>query len=287
MSTVMHEEKPIALIVEDKEETLETRSRLFNAYGFQSIGAKSVPDALREFRSTPAIDIVVADINLDEGLEHDKSGVVLARMIRERRPTLPLMGLSAREDLDEEEMQPFNDFLEKGAFTYDELTTKMDVWRNEALQYRRSRAEKAKSELARMRQEQPMTQPDVEILRDFLPGSHLVSNTAEENDFLTPDEILRRAGWRLRLVEAGSELSPTIARTTMTIPIWLQQDESITIAVLHGHPCIYHDASTEAEAIAGAVELMFRYHSQFLSEPESQLSNELEQLRNYLTKVFL
>ncbi len=289
MSIATEQEKPIALIVEDRQADLDIRRRLFNSNGFQSIGAKTPTDALREFRSTPAIDLVVLDINLIADDTNDKSGVDLARKIRKRRPNIPLMGVSGQfGTLDESERKVFDDYLLKGTLDTTSLRDRLVKWRGLALERRRTRAEAAKGRLERIRQDRSFPEPDVEVLRDFLPGAH-AKEEPDDHDFLTPDEILRREGWRLRLVDAGfqvADVDEEAARTAMPILLWLRQEAGVVVAVLHEHSCIYHDAPTEHEATQGALELMLDYHRQLSHESEDSLSGELQLLRTYLLKVF-
>jgi|GEM_PF-1530088 len=300
-ATTHEEEKPVALIVEDQPSTLTSRKRIFNTHGFQAIGAKSKADALREFRASPTIDIVVTDINLVGSDEADKSGVDLAREIRSRRPTVPVIALSGRfDDLDADEKLSFNGFLLKGAFSVAQLEANLTDWKNQALRYRQARAQKARQDLQQFREDRPLPNPDVELLQDFLPGSHMPTRTDDptnerddpdgiDDEFLDPDEILRRAGWRLQLVEAGfqlSEFEDMTVKTGIAIPLWLREELNTWIAVLHGHPCIYHDAPTQKEVVEGALALMLGYHRTFTETPQPEPTDELKNLRNYLKQVF-
>jgi CheY-like chemotaxis protein len=288
METASVRERPIALVVEDKPGVLDTRRQLFAQHGFQAIGALSVSDALREFRATPTIDIVVTDINLDEAQIDDKSGVALARTMRERRPNLPVVAISGYFDnLDAEERKPFNDHMLKGTLSLAGLEARLETWRNKALDYRKSRAKKARHELERLR-EHGVVQPNVEVLRDFLPGGRPSVDDPEEDEFMTPDDVLRKEGWRLRLVEAGFQVSALggTVKTAIAVPLWMRDEARSVVVVLHGHSCIYHDAETAKEAVNGALELMFGYHQEFKQEPDDTVTDELQQLRDYLSKVF-
>ncbi|MEO8657982.1 MAG: response regulator [Bryobacteraceae bacterium] len=279
-------ERPIALIVEDQPETLATRRELFDTYGFQAIGARNISDALREFRATPTIDMLVTDINLDPENEEDRSGIELARNVRERRPLLPIVAYSGHFDaLDNSERSNFNDSLLKADLTVASFKTKLVVWRGKALEYRKLRADKARTELARMRADGSAVEPDVEVLHDFLPGSHALAFDLKM-DFETPDEVLRREGWRFRLVEAGFPLENGLIKTGVAVPFWIRREETATIAVLQGHPCIYNDGTEEDSAVSGALELMLGYFNEFTRSPSAALADELDELRKYLDKIF-
>jgi CheY-like chemotaxis protein len=287
MSSVSTTERPVALVVEDRRSLLDTRRKLLVHHGFQAIGAMTVSDALREFRATPAIDIVVTDINLDEYNKEDRSGIELARALRDRRPRMPLMAISGQIDtLDTEEKSTFDDYLLKGALNVTTLEEKLQDWRHRALEYRQHRAEKAKSELARLRNVGAASEVDVEVLRDFLPGAHLTHE--DPADFQTPDDMLRKEGWRLRLVDAGFAVTDSdgLVSTSTVVPFWLKQEGGLAIAVLHSHSCIYHDGANDDEAVKGALELMFGYAQEFKKDTTGSDSAELAELREYLQKVF-
>src|SRR5947209_5366245 len=94
MSRRSWKDRPLALIVEDREEQLELRMELLESMGFHSIGVTNWTDALEEFRATSAIDIVITDIDLGDK-DAERTGVNLAREIKRRRGDLPIVGYSA------------------------------------------------------------------------------------------------------------------------------------------------------------------------------------------------
>jgi hypothetical protein len=72
------------------------------------------------------------------------------------------------------------------------------------------------------------------------------------------------------------------------VPVWLRQEGLAYIAVLHGHCSVYHDASSEEEAVAGVLQLMYGYYCwpAFAQGSPDTNSAELLQLGGYLNKVF-
>ena len=287
------QDRPIALIVEDDADALETRRKLFAAHGFQPIGATSEQDAIRQFRSTPTIDIVVTDINLRNDDPSNRAGVTVATEIRNQRQALPVMGLSAcfrDRDLPDSDRSMFNEWLPKGKFRVDALEKKLGRWRESALKYRRERAAAAKRELDKMRRSGrlPAT-PQVEMMRGFLPGTHALH---ADDEYVTPDEMLRSEGWRLHLVEAGfscrddQDAEDSVVRTVSVVPLWIRQRGSTTTALLHGHPCVCSEAPLEEDAIEGALSLMYGHHRQFSEASDEPPSREMRALRDYLRGVF-
>ena len=288
-------DRPIALIVEDDNESLETRRQLFAAAGFQPIGAMSPRDAIRQFRSTPTIDIVITDINLQNKNPLNRAGVAVATEIRQQRPDLPVMGLSACiDDLQGHERKLFTEWLPKGTFSVETLETKLLRWRADAIAYRRGRTEATRRQLDAMRQAGALPDAQIETMCGFLPGTHLEgppAHSGPDDEYVTPDEILRRAGWRLHLVEAGFSVAKSDdadsldIRTVSAVPFWIREEGPHWNAVLHGHSCIYTVATLEQEAVERALSLMCGYHRGFVT-PEKPLVQEVKALREYLRGIF-
>ena len=286
MTSTVGGQKPIALIIEDDAAKLRTRRLLFSTEGFQPIEARTAEEAVRQFRSTPTVDIVVADINLRSAEPMDKSGVKVVTDIRRQRPDLPIIGLSGcLKTLKKSEKKPFTHLRLKGSSVA--MEDELGGWKRAALEYRQARADSARRELASMRRERNLPAPDVELVRGFLPGTHL-----PEEEFATPDEILRREGWRLRLVAAEwrsaeeGEHRLEGSRAGGVVPFWIRREGEATIALLHGHPCIYSDGDSEADAVEGALTLMYGYHRQFCDDSGRALGAEMAALRDYLGTVF-
>src|SRR5687767_1688091 len=129
---------PVALILEDQPDLLKSRRNLFNVSGFQAICVRTAAEALREFIGTPAVDIIVADINLDTLNADDVSGVSVATTIRAMRPDVPIVAVSAKVDsLSSSQRQPFTDALVKGKkLNISDYNGKLEQWRDEAVAYR-------------------------------------------------------------------------------------------------------------------------------------------------------
>jgi CheY-like chemotaxis protein len=279
----------VALIVEDKTRALNTRRQLFDAYGFHSVGARTFPEALLEVRSNPAIDIVVTDINLDAPSGKDRSGLELARQARKFRPRLPVVGYSglfAEDDLKKEEWKLFDAYLPKGKSGPVQLQANLEEWKRIALSTRRSRTKQALDELKRMKMKYNMRDADFEVLREFIPGGR--TNSEEDGDEGVPDDVLRRLGYRLRLVECGSK-RPTVdngtRQVTATIPLWVRQEDQKVVVEVYGYPTLYAHGDMEEDAINNVLLLMDGFCRDFHDEPDTPDTAEMRSLRVYLQKV--
>jgi len=291
------EDLPVALIVEDRPGFLKTQKELFEGEGFRAIGAASMAAALRELRSTPAVDLVCTDYGLNTDDKDRDSGSDLMREIRKIRDDMPVVlytGNYEDEDI-QDSLAGFDDYLPKNQT--DKINERIPLWKELALKYRRKRVSFAKQELGRLVEKYEMSSHDVAILRDFLPGTDLALNRpasgASDCDppshFRTVDEILREAGYRLRLIDSHTSVpgeKSSEGRTVVTVPIWLQVTDNAHIAELYNHPCVYGDGATEKEAIDDVLMLMYGYYCDFRDNPGLEPSGDLKRLDAYLKKVF-
>jgi CheY-like chemotaxis protein len=278
------------LIVEDKPDYLKDLKALFESFGFRAIGATSKAAALRELRSTPAVDLVVTDYELNEEDKDKESGSDLKEEIQKIRGDLPIVLYSAKYERRQigDSLEGFTDILPKSDTA--QIGNRVLSWRQEALNYRRKRISFAKNELQRLVEKYEISEQDVAILRDFLPGTDLVGKDADAPQVPpSVDELLRKAGYWLRLIdsqtpvpgEEGDDL-----RIVVTVPIWLRREENAYVAELYNQPCIYGDGETEKEAVDAVLSLMYGYHRDFADSAGQSFSVDLERLRSYLTKVF-
>ena len=82
------------LVVDDDKSVLKSTLRLLNSLGFSGIAAESAAEALRSIGTKPDVDIVLADVAMPE-----MNGIELARVIREARPSLPVILVTGYGDL--------------------------------------------------------------------------------------------------------------------------------------------------------------------------------------------
>jgi len=273
----MTQEKPVALVVEDREEKLRERRELCQTVGIQFIGAKTYWDALREFRATPSIDIVITDVGLDPHDLDDRSGVKLARIISKQRAELPVVGYSGHftdKDLGEEEQSVFKDFVPKGGLNAKNLFEKFTELRDTALAYRRKRTARAKEDIRIFQESYNYEPPELTIL----PHEKVLSGNS------APD----RDGF-LHVVEAGAAVpneEGTAVTTRVTVPIWIIPEGTCFIAELLGFPSIYAEGDTEDDAMRVVLSLMYGYDQDFRTDPDKPIGPVLSQLRDYLARIF-
>jgi CheY-like chemotaxis protein len=155
--------KVVALVIDDRPSSLESRMKLLEANGFEVVGAKSVAEAVQEFETT-LVDIVVTDINLDPNKPREKGGIEFARRVRESDSGIPIVGYSAvfsEGDLTSEELGVFDTCITKGSSRARELMEHLTNWREMALSYRmRRQARSSQPDLPRVDDQRPVRSPD-------------------------------------------------------------------------------------------------------------------------------
>lgn len=279
----------LALLVDDNPNVLRAVKDYFQRHGLRAIAASNVREALRHVKSTPALDVVITDIDLDpDPISNDTGGVTLAKEIRKIRATLPVLAYTAHKESDFDTLidwSVFNAPLSKGGGP-DEVKQNLEICLRHAQGHRLKRISGAKEELLRLQNKYDIPDHDVATLRSFLPGAQEVAfleSRSESRGMLNADDLLRRAGYELHLIEAGKKLGDEEvgqAVTLVPIPVWIRKDEGFFVAELYGHPCVYAEGTTAEDAIASITMLMCGYQQDL--QRDGSLGVELENLKKYL-----
>lgn len=115
---------PRVLLLDDDERILSLRGSMLHQRGCEVAEVSSLGDALEALDASPRFDLVVVDINLGGGPD-DRSGIDLARLVRQRYPQLPVIGYSAHfseHELSEEERGQFERTFARGTARIEDLT---------------------------------------------------------------------------------------------------------------------------------------------------------------------
>jgi CheY-like chemotaxis protein len=278
----------IALVVEDNKRVLEAKTHLLQDQGFVTVGVENYHDAVREFRSIPRVDCVVTDINLPTDKRYagtDTSGATLAQVLRTISTDLPIYGYSAvfaEGQLSEEMSDAFTAYYPKGRLTPDQQLEHAREWKQAAIQHRDQRLFRAQQDLERLRLSYKTTDRDFSTLRDLVPGG------GPSTDIATVEEVLARAGYRVKLIEPGGQ-RPRIEGATATtrgpIVLWIKDTGNITVAEVYGYPELYGHGESETRAITDVLLLMDGYLEDLRHSAGETLGPEILRLRDYLVSV--
>lgn len=279
--------RPTALLVEDDPDALKYRSKLLEASGFMALGVSGPDEALREFRAVPAIDLVLTDIHLKPKIRRDMSGLRVAKEIRRIDKKIPIVGYSAffsEGDLPKHELKIFDQYFPKGA-GHDKILADVGVWKDLAEAYRTARSQWAASKLAEFRQQFPVGKSEFSLLRRLVPDQ---TADAEEDSI---DDILRKAGFRLRLIEPGTRRPRVDAgegKMISPVAVWLRTEAKAVVAEVYGYPELYSYGDDDEEAIRNILLLMDGFYEEFKrsGDEEHELSIVTNRLKSFLIHVF-
>ena len=205
--TAFTTKNPVALLVEDKPELLKAKQNLFTVSGFQAICVRTAAEAMREFIATPAVDIIVADLNLDSANEQDLSGMEVAARIREMRPDVPIVAVSGQIDsLSTAQRQPFTDSLIKGKkLTLGDYDAMLEKWRSDAIAYRERRTSSSKRAVEALEARAEATPVDYEVLREFLPGRQIDHRAAAHQSSIHVARRSSPGGGMVAAIDSGGK----------------------------------------------------------------------------------
>jgi CheY-like chemotaxis protein len=242
MSPTDIDSPPVILVVEDDDYALRLRTDAFADAACTAIGVTSKADALRELRAAPGVDLVISDIHL-LARPGDKSGVALAREVKERHSDLPVVGYSAvfGDDQLAGEAHVFDRVWAKGDVDPEAFDEMIAFCRARAREHRSRRQERVLEAHTRLRREHESAHPAVELMRQLQIGSH--SSTSVE-------DALSKAGYRLKLVECEA------TGFSQPIIVWLLDLDGGVEAEVYGQPELYGYGGTDEEALATIVDLM-------------------------------
>jgi CheY-like chemotaxis protein len=279
----------IALVVEDNKSVLKARRTFLESQGFVAIPASSYHEALKEFRSIPRVDLVLTDINLPSDSRYaatDTSGATLAQVLRAVSSDLPIYGYSAifaDEELSPDLTDAFTGYYPKGKLTPDQQIGFAEEWRLAAGRHRDARGQRAQEDLKRLRESYQNLGREFAVVRDLVPQS------GSDQEQASVEELLARAGYRVRLLEPGDSrprLGGNQARTCGPIVLWVKTDRNLAIAEVYGFPELYGNGATEEAAIADVLLLMDGYFEDLREAKSEGISDNLARLRRYLISVF-
>jgi CheY-like chemotaxis protein len=267
------EVQPVVLIVEDRPASLKIRQELFESFGCTAIGAVSGDDALFELSSAPSVDLIVTDIHMGPLDRADRSGIELARLVRENWEALPIVGYSAyfaEGDLTEAERRLFDLAFAKGSHRATDLLQQVEACVALAQQHRERRERDVGTH--------HLSGGDASYVIVAPPTAVLGDMGVSDDPCITLEAQLIQAHYSLQIIPPDSGVP------TEPFSVWLSSRTGGWVSEIYGYPILHAAGLTPGEAIEALVEVLrlFRAH---LPSPEPS-SPEIERLYVFLHRIF-
>lgn len=276
--------KPLALVVDDENRSLERNLDLLEDEGFICVGATSKKQAEREMKSSPAFDLLILDICLDPNNNADRSGFLFAREIKKLYPDLPIIGYSgkfSRGRFPKEYDDIFAEIHEKGRSSITLIQRNLKQWRDRAVTYHKMRINRKSDELDRLKRKYNFSDHDYNILREFIPGILQITDLQVDDSV---EDILRNAGYELKIIDENQSFENSV-KNIIPIPIWIQNLGTDFIGQVYGYPELYSHGQTKDKTIKRLLSLMQGYYNELMID-QDDVSPVVEDMKEYLITVF-
>lgn len=280
---VAYHSEPLLMIVEDNNEILTRRKKFLEKEGCIVIGFNHSDDAFKYLCTSPNVDLILTDIDLvGNSSKLDKTGVHFAKLVKEFDYDMPLCGYSALfsdDELTSEEKSYFDKWYAKAKYTIPEMKQINLNIKKLALDYKMSRYERNHDLLIRIGKELNISteKEEYHILRE------LILKADDENEI---EKILNEANFSLKIINPKD----VCVKTVSPIIVWIREhnEESNTLFEIEvfGHSTLYSYGEDEEQAINSLIDIMMLYYEDLSESDDKQLSKQVQNLKEYLVKVF-
>jgi|GEM_PF-5414011 len=269
--------KPLIMIVEDREDGRRDVAELLKQLGCAVITAENANEALKNYMITPRLDLVFTDIDL-LGSENykDKSGVDIARFIKQLNSKLPVIGYSSKfedNELTDEERSYFNGWYFKGGMSVQALSHMYVELKSKADQHKKGRFDDIADAFNILKQK------NVIDLNHFSEVLELAISYGTAPS-LQIEEAASEKGYELKLVDPK-----TINPIAKPFLIWTRSEKNIHEIEVYGYSELYSFGQTEKEALAKLLELMRGFASDMKKESPENFAGPALRLRKFLFNI--
>ena len=270
--------KPLVMMVEDRKQTSEYQIKEFENRGCSVISVSNADDALKYYMGLPKLDLIFADIDLKNvAAKIDKSGVDIAKFIKQLDNELPIIGYSSKfedDDLTDEEKSYFDGWYPKGGMDITELDEMFDELQTLATTQKKRRYEEFKSIFEGLLAKELIQKEDFDEVLEIAVaiGSNPLSQL---NDGLNNSNI------ELLILRPGNQ--NLFKRPFL---VWLNSNEGIYEIEVYGHSELYIYGEDRNKAINNLIYIMKGYYEDFESEHESSFAGPALKIKKFLKYLF-
>lgn len=275
---------PLVLVVEDDPDALAIRVLQLESAGCRAIAVDNSDDAIRELWHAPLLGGMLTDINLVNAGD-DKSGITLARYVREHRPSLPIAGYSgvfAEDRLSPEELALFDTYYGAGKLTAADIRTAIAEVAEMAQRFEQVRRDEADARLDVVREQFGVSRDDFDSFRSLIADPDL----AVEQALTGTDLRAHIVGPGAIPTHAGTGTSASAVGLTMRTPVvvWIREEDDGAEAEVHGVPELYAFGDDSGEAICNVIDLSADFYRDLVGADD--LGGPLARLQRFVVGVF-
>lgn len=275
LTTEVH---PFILFVEDRDKARDYGTLFLKELGCSVVAVKNADEAIKMFMLSPNLDLVFTDIDLlgVEGKD-DKSGVDLARFIKQLNCDLPIIGYSSKFDdngLDINEKLLFDGWFGKGKMVVQELFEMYTNLKKKANEHKIKRFDEISDIFNGL------------IKRNVIENESFgkaieIAFKFGETPFNQIDEAMNGTGYKLICVNSES-----YTRLTKSILVWIRVDDNLCETEVYGHSDLFCFGDSQNEAVHNLLILMEGFYEDMRLDSENNYSGPALKIRRFLFNIF-
>lgn len=275
MTTSMEETFPTVVLLEDDEGVRDDRKSLLESTGLRVVDVGDYDSAFECYSILPAVDLIVADLNLDPGDPRNRDGLKFAKLVRQTNKNLPMVAYSGRVkdgDITSGDLNIFNDVQLRGDLTVKKLKKSASEWADLATHYREKRVEAAHETLQELSQKQK-AEDALKIVEGHKQGASI-------------QETLDRLKIRSKMILPGEAVVSLLGGIKIFKPllIWLQTVDGGVIAEVNGYQDLYSWGESEDASVENLTTLLHDIYSDV--DKKGDRSQRVKEIDLFLSKLF-
>lgn len=274
---IIKEMKPLILFIEDREELRRDCADLLKESGCLIISVDNAKDAIKNYMISPNIDLVFTDIDLLGRTEKDKSGVDIAKFVKQVNCDLPIIGYSSKfeeNELTNDEREYFDEWYSKGRMNLKEITHMLKNVKEKANGHKMERFDEMCDLFNTLKKKDVI---DNNAFGDILR----LAIKYDSAPFSQIDEAINDIGYKLVLIDTDS-----YKNMKTPILIWLREDDNLCEAEVYGYSDLYSFGDTKDEAINSLFVIMLGFYEDLKEDMSEKISGPALKLQKFLFNVF-
>ena len=273
----IQEIKPNILFVEDKKNFRESSIKNLKEINCSVLAVDNADEALECYLHSPNIDLVFTDIDLLGRIERDKSGVDIARFIRQLDCDMPIIGYSSKfksGELGPEEIGLFNSWYDKGKMLPTEINQMFDQVKIIADERKEQRINEMCDIFNLLKDKNVINKSDFnEVLGvAFEFGNAPISQL---------NQAIEELGFKLILINA--QRNENIKKPVL---IWLREDDNCCEVEVYGFSDLFGFGKTKDDAINNLLSIMLGFHNDMSIDSEDNFAGPALKLKKFLSNIF-